>query len=223
MTDLNDWFQASQQVGRALFGNEYVARLTIRERFLLDIYGFLGRSDDEHTATLDDAQLGKVHPNDRPEFAPAWQQLRFMRWQDRIVAEWLEDHDLIPVGGEPFQIDGQKFSEAFAREFPDQKLDTTGKPDPDATIGRIGPHLGGAPRKWDWDAMHRYVISIANTPDGLPDRPKLTNMVEAWWGTIYPNGGPANSKVRDKVRDIYQALDEFEKSKAPARAAKPKS
>jgi hypothetical protein len=221
MADFIDWFQASQQVGRAMFGNEYVARLTNRERFLLDVYGFLGQSDDEHTATLDDTQLGKVHPNDRPEFAPAWQQLRFMRWQDRAISEWLEDHDLISNNGAPFQIDGQKFSEAFAKAFPDQILNTTEKPDPNAAIGRAAPHAGGRPPRWDWDAMHRFVISIANTLDGLPEESsELTKMVEKWF--VETTGDqPANSKIRDKVRAIYQNVERLkvETSRKPKVAA----
>lgn len=35
-------------------------------------------------------------------------------------------------------------------------------------------NAGGRPPKWDWYAFAREMLRLANTPDGLPDRPALT-------------------------------------------------
>lgn len=74
---------------------------------------------------------------------------------------------------------------------------------PRSTIGAFPPmSKGGRPRKYDWDAFVREVVRRANTPDGLPDRSKLTNDMAQWclntWGDQ-----PSDSILRDWVAKLY--------------------
>ena len=66
------------------------------------------------------------------------------------------------------------------------------------------PSKGGRPAKWDWQAITKEALRIANTPDGLPTKPVLTNQLKEWcmkeWGDE-----PADSAMRDFVTKIYPA------------------
>jgi hypothetical protein len=227
MTDLIDWFHASQNVGRALFGADYIENLTYRERFLLEEYDLLGQDDDERAIAkvIGKATPGATSPADRPDYALviwAQQRLRFMRWQDRIVDNWIQDHGLECLVSDEnlIQLDRQKFSAAFAKDFPDRTLEEGGKPNLAAAFGRLG--IGGRKRKWDWDAMHRFVISlVADDADGLPVEPsKLTELCETWFVQTYGNQ-PDNSKVREKVKAIYDAHEQERAKRAKAKDRRP--
>ncbi len=61
---------------------------------------------------------------------------------------------------------------------------------------------GGRPKEYDWDAFAREIVRRANTPDGLPDRARLTRDMAQWcidtWGKQ-----PADSTLRERVSKLY--------------------
>jgi hypothetical protein len=62
---------------------------------------------------------------------------------------------------------------------------------------------GGRPRVHDWDQFWIEVVSVANTPDGLPDRDELRehmeNFVTGW------DRPPDNSAIRAKLSKLYKS------------------
>jgi hypothetical protein len=60
----------------------------------------------------------------------------------------------------------------------------------------------GRPKEYDWDAFAREIVRRANTPDGLPDRARLTRDMAQWcidtWGKE-----PADSTLRKQVSKLY--------------------
>lgn len=63
-------------------------------------------------------------------------------------------------------------------------------------------NVGGRPPKWDWIAFDAEVVRLANTPDGLPERPALMHQMLDWcaehWGDT-----PTESVVRDRLSKLY--------------------
>jgi hypothetical protein len=61
---------------------------------------------------------------------------------------------------------------------------------------------GGRPRKWDWDAVVKEMMRLANTANGLPDRTNTTKHLLEWcmmqWGDE-----PGESTMREKVAIWY--------------------
>lgn len=73
-------------------------------------------------------------------------------------------------------------------------------------IANAQRNLGGRPPKHAWHEFYEQVISLANRPDGLPERQSdLINIMAQWchdtWGDE-----PASSLLRDKVSRIYRKL-----------------
>jgi hypothetical protein len=68
-----------------------------------------------------------------------------------------------------------------------------------------GPkHTGGRPQKYDWAAFDREMIRLANTPDGLPDRPALMRHMMDWCSTTWgADKVPAESVIRDHIAKLY--------------------
>jgi hypothetical protein len=62
----------------------------------------------------------------------------------------------------------------------------------------------GAKRKYDWDAAHREIIRLANTPDGLPERAEIKRHIEAWFGSqdVYPGKTAIDEFVSKIFRDL---------------------
>ncbi len=64
-------------------------------------------------------------------------------------------------------------------------------------------HPGGRPLKYDWNAFTRELLRLANTPDGLPDRPALMRLMMDWcsntWGA---DNVPAESVVRERIANL---------------------
>ena len=61
---------------------------------------------------------------------------------------------------------------------------------------------GGRPQKWDWDAFAKEMMRVANTPDGLPDRPSMTSRMKEWCAAQWGDE-PADSVIRDKIGRLY--------------------
>ncbi len=61
---------------------------------------------------------------------------------------------------------------------------------------------GGHPRVYDWDSFDREMMRIANSPDGLPDRPELQRQMFDWCERVW-GGSPSDSKVRARIARVY--------------------
>ena len=70
------------------------------------------------------------------------------------------------------------------------------------------PNLG-RPRTWDWDSASAHLISIAQTPDGLPVGPgaqaQIERLVSDWFMSSAGNS-PADSQIRKHVAKIIKAI-----------------
>jgi hypothetical protein len=67
----------------------------------------------------------------------------------------------------------------------------------------------GRPRTWDWDGATTYLLTIAQTPDGLPTGPGAQAQIErlvAEWFTNETGDAPAASQVRQHAAKIMRAL-----------------
>jgi hypothetical protein len=64
-------------------------------------------------------------------------------------------------------------------------------------------NVGGNPGQHDWDAFWIEIVRIANTPDGLPDRPalmkRMCKFVSEQW-----EKQPGDPQIRDKLSRLYQ-------------------
>lgn len=71
-----------------------------------------------------------------------------------------------------------------------------------STKATVTRDVGGRPPKWDWDAFTREMLHLANTPDGLPERPALTKHMKEWcqaqWGDE-----PSDGMIRDRIARLY--------------------
>src|SRR5262245_23977677 len=105
-----DWWSALRQVGKALFGKDYIERLTHHEHLLLEEYDLLGVDERSLAAFIDPPMPGNV-PTDNPAYSlvvRAAMQLRYMRWMDRHAERWIEEHNLLSTA-DPFQITADPF------------------------------------------------------------------------------------------------------------------
>ncbi len=63
-------------------------------------------------------------------------------------------------------------------------------------------HPGGRPREYDREAFNKELLRLANTPDGLPERPQLFRHMADWcseeWDDI-----PADSSIRYWIAKVY--------------------
>ena len=64
------------------------------------------------------------------------------------------------------------------------------------------PSRGGRPAKWDWAAFDREMLRLANTPDGLPDRPALHCHMLDWCANTWEDS-PSENEVRGRIADRY--------------------
>lgn len=75
----------------------------------------------------------------------------------------------------------------------------------------------GRPPKWDWEGAIAYVVSQAQTPDGLPTGPGAQARIEeliSGWFIRETNDAPATSQVRQRAATIMRML---EKPESPIR------
>lgn len=67
----------------------------------------------------------------------------------------------------------------------------------------------GRPRTWDWDGASGFLLSVAQTPDGLPTGPgaqaKIEKMVAEWF-VSETSDSPATSQIRSHVARITRSL-----------------
>ena len=76
---------------------------------------------------------------------------------------------------------------------------------------RGGP---GRSRKWDWEGALARVVSIANTPDGLPEghgaQAAIERMISEWF-TATTSGQPPESEIRKRAAQVMRAISEGRK------------
>jgi hypothetical protein len=75
----------------------------------------------------------------------------------------------------------------------------------------------GRPRKWDWDAALAFVVSKAQTPDGLPDGPSAQSKIEAMiaeWFESETGDSPSVSQIRTRASTIIRMIEAEKAQKA---------
>ena len=68
----------------------------------------------------------------------------------------------------------------------------------------------GRPRKWDWEAALSFIISKAQTPDGLPVGPGAQARIEAMiadWFETETGGSPSVSQIRTRASAIVRMIE----------------
>lgn len=67
----------------------------------------------------------------------------------------------------------------------------------------------GRPRKWDWEAALAFVVSQAQTPDGLPEGPgaqaKLETLIAEWFESE-TGESPSTSQIRTRASAVIQMI-----------------
>lgn len=67
----------------------------------------------------------------------------------------------------------------------------------------------GRSRKWDWEGALAHIVSIANTPDGLPEGHGAQAAIERMmldWFTSTANGAPQESEIRKRAAQVMSAV-----------------
>jgi hypothetical protein len=116
----------------------------------------------------------------QPELAPTWQVTRIVSWWKGGGIVELEDGT-------------QLYNTRVMPPGTDVKSEIQATRD-----------TRGAKRKYDWDAVYRELIRLANTPDGLPERAEVTRHIKAWFGTrdVYPS----DTAIDEFVRKVFAAI-----------------
>jgi hypothetical protein len=178
---------ALDNLGRAIFGAEYIDRLSWRDTWLLQQYN----------PNVDDRSSIETPP----EYWTAERESKFKHWQDRSVIQWLEDNGLIGHSGSlPLSLDRASFTRAFKRIFPDVPLVLKRASDP-----KDGPR-GGRPRIHDWEGAIIEIVRMAAHPDGLPDKQTQVAQMVADWFMEKTGGHPAMSQIHERVKRVYDAV-----------------
>jgi hypothetical protein len=76
-----------------------------------------------------------------------------------------------------------------------------------ADTGAYAQRKGRRPA-YDWEAMWRQTVLIANTPDGLPDSPADLERMLLEWFEVTQGKAPASSTLREKISVLYRQLRE---------------
>ena len=95
---------------------------------------------------------------------------------------------------------------AIEMMLPNDRLDShhVGESNANANAMRMG-----RPQKWDWEGALSYIISQAQTPDGLPtghgSQARLEEMI-AHWFILQVGDAPAQSQIRNRASKIVRSL-----------------
>jgi hypothetical protein len=76
----------------------------------------------------------------------------------------------------------------------------------------------GRPPKWDWEGALAFMISQAQTPDGLPTGPgaqaRIEEMIGEWF--LRSSGdSPAPSQIRERAASIIRSLEKPKRLETP--------
>jgi hypothetical protein len=77
---------------------------------------------------------------------------------------------------------------------------------PSAGLRRTPRNRGGAPARYDWEARWFALIKIADI-DGLRSRQELRQRARDWIDANWPDGGPSDSVLREKLMRLGDLLD----------------
>jgi hypothetical protein len=77
-------------------------------------------------------------------------------------------------------------------------------------------HSIGRPTKWNWDGAMAFVVSQAQTPDGLPSgngaQARIEEMIADWFTENFGDS-PAASQIRQRAALVIKAIETPKKSK----------
>lgn len=73
----------------------------------------------------------------------------------------------------------------------------------------IGRSTAGRKPEYPWDEFYIKIISIANTPDGLPDtQAELIETMLQWCAHTWGEGNePGHSTIKNRISEIYKKAD----------------
>lgn len=78
------------------------------------------------------------------------------------------------------------------------------------------PNSPGRPRKWGWDDAMAYIISVAQSPDGLPTGQGAQTRIEemmAEWFIEQTGNSPSTSQIRGRAATIVRMIEKAKTSK----------
>jgi hypothetical protein len=76
----------------------------------------------------------------------------------------------------------------------------------------------GRPPKWEWEGALAFIVSQAQSPDGLPTGPGAQARIEemmAGWFLAETGDAPAPSQIRQRAATIIQSLERAERPQKP--------
>jgi hypothetical protein len=121
----------------------------------------------------------------------------FMEEEDLLTSEFEKAEYKITLTGLSFD------REAIEMLLPNMELG------PSAVTQTESRARIGRPRTWDWDGAITYLLTVAQTPDGLPTGPGAQAQIErliSEWFTNETGDAPAASQVRQHVTKIMRTL-----------------
>ena len=92
------------------------------------------------------------------------------------------------------------------RQFPTFLFDTVAPTINNDT--QVAKSKGGRNPTHDWNACIGEIVRLANTPDGLPERPELIEHLKEWFSSRFTSE-PSPSQLYEKVRPIYEYLEAY--------------
>ena len=190
---LISWFLAFDHVGRAMFGGEYLDRLSWRDTWLLEHFSF--------------GNVYRGSDDAGPDYWAAQRQAKFKDWQDRHIAQWFEDNSLTQsrLGLGSIAIDKEAFLQAFKRRFPTTPINLDIPSETNQATEESTRR--GRPRTHDWEGAIIEMVRIAATnPDGLPSKQSDLAQAIADWFVARTGNHPALSLINDRVRRAYVAV-----------------
>lgn len=182
-----------QKLGRALFGDEWIDRLTAREAFVLEC------SEPEVLASVPGGvSFARDDAPSMDELRAARTRQSFRSFMVEKIKIWLSLRNIeteVLNGEECFRR--LEFDSAYSSEFAEK----IAAPIEETSTLRKG---GGRPRKWDWDGFAHEVWArlFAN---GLPtSQAHLEREMLEWFEANNSGAAPSPSQVREHVAPILK-------------------
>jgi chromosomal replication initiation ATPase DnaA len=174
-------------------------------------------------AWLRDLQLNRVERDDQVQvwliapttFLRDWVTVHYA---DLLLALWqAQDRRVnrVTIVSPPLIMRGDQVDDPFgARPREMLRLAHGGKAEPAISKGtqrsagarRTQRNRGGAPPRYDWEALWWGLIKIADI-DGLRNRRELRQRARDWIAANWPDGGPSDSVLREKLTRLGDLLD----------------
>jgi hypothetical protein len=199
---------------------------------------------DYYPKDMAEKLIGKKHDervNDEQNIVEGWESVGSIDpgfimfasnidWDSGIIeVEWIDDDNLANENLFPSQdYAGSEFEKAdYEIRFEGLKFDASRiellwpnatfdvSKEPSLKGGRNRQSIG-RPTKWSWDGVMAYVVSQAQTPDGLPTgagaQARIEEMISGWF-LLESGDSPAPSQVRQRAALIMKTLERPETPK----------